>query len=364
MSDNARPQFIPGLELSRRFYAEVVRPTLDARFPGLPHAAARIGAGSEVLGFDTEMSTDHDWGPAVTLFLADAAAQLARPIEELLSRELPETFLGFPVQADAPEGTQRAGLPPRPHRVHAVTLREYVREHIDHHLDAPLDAADWLTISSQKLRELTAGAVHHDGVGALTELRARLAYYPRDVWLYLLACGWERIGQEEHLMPRAGYVGDELGSAVIAARLVRDVMGLCFLMERQYAPYPKWFGTAFRQLRCAAELEPPLWAALRAERWQERASALAGAYERLARMHNDLGLTPAVPAAAVPFFSRPFPVIYGGGVAQALREQIADPQVQRIAARRPIGGIDQWSDSTDMRAHAQWRRTLRALYTG
>jgi hypothetical protein len=47
-------------------------------------------------------------------------------------------------------------------------------------------------------------------------------------------------------MPRAGFVGDELGSALIGSRLVRDIMNLCFLLEKQYAPYPKWFGTAFQ----------------------------------------------------------------------------------------------------------------------
>ena len=56
-----KPPFIPGLELSARFYREAVRPLLDARFPGLRHAAARLGRGSDVLGFDTEMSMDHDW---------------------------------------------------------------------------------------------------------------------------------------------------------------------------------------------------------------------------------------------------------------------------------------------------------------
>jgi hypothetical protein len=55
--------FIRGLDLSRRFYEETVRPLLDAHFPNLPHTAARIGRGSEVQGFDTERSTNHDWGP-------------------------------------------------------------------------------------------------------------------------------------------------------------------------------------------------------------------------------------------------------------------------------------------------------------
>lgn len=58
------PSFIPGLELSRRFYLEAVRPLLDEIVPGVTHSAARLGSGSEVLGFDTARSADHEWGPA------------------------------------------------------------------------------------------------------------------------------------------------------------------------------------------------------------------------------------------------------------------------------------------------------------
>ncbi len=56
------PPFLPGLDLCRIFYLEAVRPLLEQAYPGLPHAAARLGPGSEVLGFDTERSVDHDWG--------------------------------------------------------------------------------------------------------------------------------------------------------------------------------------------------------------------------------------------------------------------------------------------------------------
>ena len=56
------PEDLTGCELSRRFYDAVVAPLLLSHWPGLPHAAARIGAGSEVLGLDDEMSRDHDWG--------------------------------------------------------------------------------------------------------------------------------------------------------------------------------------------------------------------------------------------------------------------------------------------------------------
>src|SRR3954462_8662942 len=89
--------FIPGIELSRRFYREAVRPILAAHYPELLYAAALIGPGSDVLGFDGEMSTDHDWGPRCQIFLRDVDGHLASAIHGLLRHELPHTFYGYPV---------------------------------------------------------------------------------------------------------------------------------------------------------------------------------------------------------------------------------------------------------------------------
>ena len=133
-----------------------------------------------------------------------------------------------------------------------------------------LTPADWLTFPQQKLRTITGGAVYHSGLGELDALRDRLRYYPRDVWLYLMAAGWTRISQEEAFIGRTGDVGDELGSRVIAARLIRDLMMLCFLIERVYAPYSKWFGTGFSKLACAPTLTPIFQRVLSAETWRER----------------------------------------------------------------------------------------------
>ena len=69
--------FVPGLELCRNFYAEVVAPAVGAR-----HGAALLGPGSDVLGYDTERSTDHDWGPRCQLFVQ------ASDLDEVRSRVL------------------------------------------------------------------------------------------------------------------------------------------------------------------------------------------------------------------------------------------------------------------------------------
>lgn len=360
--------FIPGLELSRLFYWDAVRPLLDQHYPGLPHAAALIGPGSEVLGFDTEMSMDHHWSPNVHLFLGDKDKGLAEPIREMLRWHLPLSFKGFSLHlVEIPDEPgvykmRKKDELPVDHHVYPTTLRSYISQLAAWDIEQPLTAADWLSIPSQILRSITSGAVHHDGVGELSALQERLRWYPEDVWLYMLASGWHRIDDEEHLMPRAGYVGDELGSALIGSRLVRDIMSLCFLIEKQYAPYPKWFGSAFQQLSCAAELTPTLRRAQMAETWPERENALGEAYQHLAGMHNALGITDQMPEKVSRFHGRPFDVIHGGNFAKAILEQVKDPQVREIAAKTVIGSVDQFSDSTKLRSKMNNRSVLVQLY--
>ena len=62
------------------------------------------------------------------------------------------------------------------------------------------------------------------------------------------------------------------------------------------------------------------------------------------------------------FFGRPFQVIANHGFALALLAEISDPAVKAIAARRPIGSIDQFSDSTDLREAVELRTAVRRLY--
>lgn len=374
---SSRADFIPGLELSERFYRDAIAPVMAARFPSIPYSAALIGDGSEVLGFDTAMSTDHDWGPRAQIFLKPSDHQkLSADISDALSKELPREFLGYPTSFTAPDendnGTQLldggsiTADPDEPinHRIEIVTIVQFFAEHLGFDSNEEIEAADWLTFPQQKLATIKGGRVFHDHeqVG-LQAARERFAYYPHDVWLYQLASGWNRIEQEGHLMGRAGYVGDEIGSALIAARLVRDIMRLCFLMEKQYAPYPKWFGTAFAKLNAADRLQPMLSNVLSAQTWQDRQTHLSSAYEHVAELHNKLGVTAPLPTKVRNFFDRPFLVISTGEFSSALKAQINDVTVKEIATKRLFGAIDQYTDSTDLVEATNLRTTLREIYS-
>ena len=63
-----------GLALSRSFYETIGKPALEQQFPALMSrmAIGLAGEGSECLGFDDELSRDHDWGPAFCIWLEKA----------------------------------------------------------------------------------------------------------------------------------------------------------------------------------------------------------------------------------------------------------------------------------------------------
>lgn len=207
--------------------------------------------------------------------------------------------------------------------------------------------------------ELTGGVVFHDGRGELEPLRELLRWYPDDVWHWLLACQWRRLDQEEPFVGRTSEVGDELGSRVLAARLARDVIRLCFLLERRYAPYGKWLGTAFRRLDAYEAVGPALAASLAADDYPAREASLTAAVEELARRHNALVITAPLDTSVRPFYSRPFRVLASGRFVEACLERVTDPWLRSLPL---VGGIDQFADSTDVLSYPATSRRAARIY--
>jgi hypothetical protein len=371
------PPFMPGLELSRRLYEEAVRPIVERRFPALRWGAARNQAGSDVYGFDTARSMDHGWGPMLTLYVAqdDWRPGLGEEISQVLAAALPHHVHGFPTFLADPGDESRVlwrhGMMvmtaerPIKHQVRAAPEQEIIRGWlgIDPTRGTPLSLDEWLVVPSHHLREFTAGAVYRDDTGRITAAREAVRWYPHDVWLYLLAAQWLRIDQESAFMGRAGEVGDELGSRLVAGRLVREIMRLGYLMERQHQPYTKWFGSGFARLACAPRVTPHLMAAIGGETWQERDAALAAAYGICAEIHNGLKLTDYIDPTPGLFHTRPFHVLPEGRFVDALTDRIRDPDVKRLVRTQHhiIGNTSQWVDSTDTLSRV-WYEPQRALY--
>jgi hypothetical protein len=346
--------------LCQAFYAEAVRPLLERAYPGLPHAAARVGQGSEVLGFDTERSADHDWGPRLELFLApqDVSA-VGEELSAMLSQRLPRTFRGWPTNFEPPDARVRVMTPtdgPVAHRVAVTDIGSWCGLQLGFDPREGVTVLDWLATPGQKLTEVTGGAVFHDGIGELSLVRQRLSWYPVDVWRYVLACQWTRVGEEEAFVGRAAEAGDERGSRVLTARLARELMRLCLLLARRYPPYGKWLGKAFASLEEATAIGAAVDEALDGDA-ERRQAALCTAYELAGQWQNTLCLADAVDPTRRPYFDRPFPVIDAGRFAAALLARIEDPAV---AALPPAGAVDQFSDSTEVLCSPRLARALTA----
>jgi len=323
-----------GITLARAYFHQVVEPIMSDRFAELPYAAARVGSGSDVLGLDDATSRDHDWGLRLSLFVPGSAIH---EVDAELERCLPATFRGLPTRfAFTGETAAR-------HRVEVGSVSGFANARLGFDPRVGMSVRDWLSLSGQAVLEVIAGPVFTDRNGELDGLRQALAWYPDDVWRYVLASGWVRLEQELPLMGRAADTGDELGSRIIAARLTQVVMHLAFMIERRWPPYAKWFGTLFHRLPCAAELAPCLGSML-GPGHGARQDGFAAALDALLKRQNALGLTEA-DVATVPFWDRPY-LHPSPDIVSQLMQPVADPAVRALPPGR--GSIEQRTDSVDV----------------
>lgn len=337
-----------GLELAAAYYADVVGPLLQKRWPGLPHAAARLGGGSEVLGLDDELSRDHDWGLRLTV-LVDA--DRVRPVHEYLEQVLPEQFAGRPVRFAV------TGDPVARHRVAVETVAGFARARLGLDPDQSWTVTDWLSLSGQAVLEVIAGKVFLDTGGELATLRQRLAWYPEQVWRYVVAVDWARIGEELPLLGRAGDRGDELGWRVILSRLTQAAMHLGFMLDRCWPPYAKWVGTRFVSLPTASAATSALRSGLAADHWLAGQESFCQALAVLHELQRQVGL----PTALEPlerFHTRPYLTVHHH-VTALLIGSITDPDLRALPMG--LGCVEQRTDNVTILTTPHLRKATLAL---
>ena len=175
-----------GLDISREYYEEFGRPMLERDFPELmPYLAAGLfGSGSECLGYDDEVSPDHDMEPGFMLLLpgeeiVDRKAEFA--LERAYSA-LPKEYMGLKRPLLAPVGGARKGVMRTDDFFGGKLGDEFTLE-------------SWLRVPSYSLLEVTNGELFFDGYGEVTELRKHLSAYPEDIRRKKLAGNLLMMGQ-------------------------------------------------------------------------------------------------------------------------------------------------------------------------
>ena len=242
-----------GLELSRAFYFEHGKSMLEQEFSSLlPHiAVCLVGAGSECLGFDDEISHDHDFEPGFAIFLPDETV-VDRATAFRLERAyaaLPKEFMGYKRSRLSPTGGARHGV---------IRLCDFLTEKTGTP-DGNLSLRDFLYLPEQALLEATNGALFHDGDGAFSKIRERLSYLPEEVRRKKMAGVLLLMGQAgEYNLPRALSRGDTAAAQLSTIEFVKSALHFTFLLNKKYLPYYKWQFRALQALPTLSHLKAPL----------------------------------------------------------------------------------------------------------
>ncbi len=232
-----------GLELSRAFYESYGAPLLHEQFPeqeGLV-AVGLLGSGSECLGFDDEVSRDHDFEPGFCLLLPgeDVIDRRTAFLLERAYAKLPKAFMGFKRSAVVPVGGARHGV---------LRTADFFTEKVGAP-DGILTMDQWLKLPQQALLEATAGEIFRDDLGEVTAIRTALSAMPEDVRRKRLAGHlliMAQAGQYNYL--RCLRHGEPAAGQLAVNEFVKSCIEVVFLLNKAYAPYYKWSFRALRRL--------------------------------------------------------------------------------------------------------------------
>ena len=233
-----------GLELCREFYRQCASPAIEERFGKDAYrvAAGLVGQGSDCLGYDDDLSRDHDFGPRCCLWLTEEDFAAFGSELQGLYDALPVEFMGFSRNATA-EGSGRVGV---------MTIGRFYSQFTGCP-DVPPNDVAWLRIPEHHLASATGGEVFCDDLGEFSRIRkALLPCYPRDVWLKKLAARLFVMGQAGQYNYGRILKRDDGPAAMLALdEFVRAALSAIHLFNRRYMPYYKW---AFRSARALPRL--------------------------------------------------------------------------------------------------------------
>jgi hypothetical protein len=201
--------------------------------------------------------------------------------------------------------------------------------------------------------------VFWDSAGILTHARKTLSYFPHNVWLYKILTQWNKIAEEIAFPGRIGMINDILGGQIETSRLIRYAMVLCFILEKKYIPYPKWFSSAFSELKISKKISKTLYNALNEFDSKKRDKFLCEIYLTILKYQNSLGIIEPLKLAPKQFFSRPITIIDTNEIMNSIRNLIKPPL---SLIKYPIGSIDQMIDYPNLLSDAHYFKKLRTLF--
>ncbi|MCD8027437.1 MAG: DUF4037 domain-containing protein [Erysipelotrichaceae bacterium] len=161
---------IKGLQLCEQYYENYGIDMLENFKEYLPYMAIGLcGEGSDCLGYDDELSHDHDFGPGFCIWLPrEIYDEIHIDLQEAYDH-LPRKFMGYQRNTTS-QAINRVGV-----------------QCIDDFFVYPKCDDDWLNIDEMTLLNCINGKIFVDNYGLITKIREYLSYYPRHIQMIKLA---------------------------------------------------------------------------------------------------------------------------------------------------------------------------------
>ena len=228
-----KKETVSGLALARDYFEACGKPMLQEQFPEYMDrmAVGLCGEGSDCLGYDDEVSRDHDFGPRFTIFVAeDVYEQIGERLKEAYE-SLPKSFRGYE-RTLTEFGQERTGV---------CTYEQYFQRILG--IPKPPETeAEWLYVEESALRAAVSGEIFLDGDGRFTELIEKTKlYYNGSVYK-------RKLMQELTLFEQNGSYnysrmverGDMASANLMLVKAAENAAHLIYLFARIYCPHPKW----------------------------------------------------------------------------------------------------------------------------
>ena len=282
-----RVGFEKGIVLSEALWEEILQPEMEKKFPELMERAAvgLAGYGSDCYGYDDDYSRDHDWGPAVCIWLCrqdyEQFGEALQNLYDSLTDKL--VFRGFARQTSA-QGHGRVGvlctdrfLEEFLGQPFAAFLTEAVQNECDCLAKDSMETPDWeaavyriwsrLTVSREYraymqmadeagLSAVINGKLFAAGDGRFEMVRRILAKgYPGTLRYLRLAQACALYSQNLQYNLRRMLVRKDFAAArLMLEDGLRCAYDLTYLIRNEYHAHAKWLAEGLRQSETGREV--------------------------------------------------------------------------------------------------------------
>ena len=228
-----------GLAVCQEYYEKFGQNVIEevlCRFPQIKIAAGLAGEGSQCLGFDDELSRDHDFAPGFCIWLSDEDYKVAGPQLQRAYDNLPPSYLGMSRNTIIAQG-----------RLGVMSIRSFYSQFTGCTGTAQLPGLpqtnlEWFMAPEHALASATNGRIFIDDSGIFSQVRKHLlAFYPEDILRKKIAARAAVLSQAgQYNLLRVIRRGDQTAALLSAARFTEAALSMIHLLNRRYTPFYKW----------------------------------------------------------------------------------------------------------------------------